>query len=75
MLNGLVGACLQTLRSEGVDETKKIHAAATMGVLSRSLLSKNLAGWEVMEVFAGGVGGSDAVFQVSVTCTFWSRNA
>lgn len=65
MLNGIVGACLQTLRSEGAEETKKVHAAATLGVLSRSLLSKNLAGWEVMEVYAGGVGDSDAVFQVS----------
>ena len=33
----------------------------------RCILEKNLAGWEVMEVFAGGVNESDAVFLVSVT--------
>jgi hypothetical protein len=30
----------------------------------RSILAKNLAGWEAMEVFAGGVGESDKVFMV-----------
>jgi hypothetical protein len=29
------------------------------------VLAKNLAGWEVMEIFAGGVGKSDTVFMVS----------
>jgi hypothetical protein len=28
------------------------------------VLAKNLAGWEVMEVFAGGVDESDKVFMV-----------
>ncbi|KAI9065925.1 hypothetical protein FKP32DRAFT_1623459 [Trametes sanguinea] len=62
ILNGLVDACIRVLRSEDVDEVKKSHAAVTLGVVSRSLLSKNLAGWEVMEVFAGGVADSDRVF-------------
>ena len=41
-----------------------MHAATTLAILSRNLLSKNFAGWEVMEVFAGGVSGSDTVFKV-----------
>ena len=65
-MNGLIAGCLQALRSGDTDETKKIHAAATLGILSRSLLGKNLAGWEVMEIFAGGVSGSDAVFMVII---------
>jgi hypothetical protein len=37
-----------------------------MTVLTRCLLSKsNLAGWEVMELFAGGVNQSDKFFNVS----------
>ncbi|KAI0801082.1 hypothetical protein C8Q74DRAFT_1240211 [Fomes fomentarius] len=63
VLNDAVRACLQALRSENVGEAKKAHAAATLGAFSRGLLSKNFAGWEVMEVFAGGVSGSDAFFE------------
>lgn len=37
----------------------------TLSVVSRSILNKNLAGWEVMEVFAGGVRESDDIFNVS----------
>ncbi|KAJ8454482.1 hypothetical protein ONZ51_g12997 [Trametes cubensis] len=61
-LNALVDACIGTLRSEEADDAKKGHAANTLGVVSRCLLSKNLAGWEVMELFAGGVSDSDRVF-------------
>ncbi|KAH9898211.1 hypothetical protein C8Q73DRAFT_834250 [Cubamyces lactineus] len=61
-LNALVDACIRTIRSEETDDTKKSHAASTLGVVSRCLLSKNLAGWEVMELFAGGVSDSDRVF-------------
>ena len=60
-------ACIGTLRSEEADDAKKGHAANTLGVVSRCLLSKNLAGWEVMELFAGGVSDSDRVFNVSPT--------
>jgi len=36
-----------------------------MAVITRCLLSKNdLAGWEVMELFAGGVNQSDKFFNV-----------
>ena len=64
-MNAAVSACLETLRSGTVGEDRKARAAATLGAFSRSLLSKNFAGWEVMEVFAGGVSGSDTFFKVS----------
>lgn len=67
MLNGLVDACIAALRFEDADETVKSHnAAVTLAVVSRAVLSKNLAGWEVMEVFAGGVSDSDRVFKVNI---------
>ncbi|KAI1789820.1 hypothetical protein LXA43DRAFT_1019739 [Ganoderma leucocontextum] len=62
-LNGMVRACLRVLRSENADEAKRTHAAATLAIFSRSMLRKNLSGWEVMEVFAGGVNSSDVVFK------------
>ena len=38
-----------------------------MAVLTRCLLSKSdLAGWEVMELFAGGVNQSDRFFDVII---------
>lgn len=36
----------------------------TLSIASRCLLRKNLTGWEVMEIFAGGVHESDKVFNV-----------
>lgn len=30
------------------------------------MLNKNFAGWEIMEVFAGGVTNSDTVFTASI---------
>lgn len=41
------------------------HAIETLSILLRNMLIKNFAGWEVMEIFAGGVNQSDAVFMVS----------
>ncbi|OJT08174.1 UPF0668 protein C10orf76 -like protein [Trametes pubescens] len=68
VLNGLVDACIGALRSEDADATVKMHnAAITLAVVSRGLLSKNLTGWEVMEVFAGGVSDSDRIFK-GLTC-------
>ena len=42
-----------------------MHAASTLAILSRSMLTRNFAGWEVMEVFAGGVNNSDMFFKVT----------
>jgi hypothetical protein len=37
-----------------------------LSIVVRCILAKNLAGWEVMEIFAGGIGESDKVFTVSL---------
>lgn len=66
-----MGICIQTLKDESLDDVKKTHAAATLACVTRSVLSKNMAGWEVMEVFAGGVNASDSVFKVGA-CRYLS---
>lgn len=48
------------------DEAVRGHAIETLSVLLRNVLMKGFAGWEVMEIFAGGVNQSDAVFMVSI---------
>ena len=63
---------MRMLRAENADEVRKIHAAVTLAIFSRSMLTRNFAGWEVMEVFAGGVSSSDMVFKV--TCVLRSSH-
>uniref|UniRef100_A0A0W0FAR2 Putative conserved protein UP6 n=1 Tax=Moniliophthora roreri TaxID=221103 RepID=A0A0W0FAR2_MONRR len=55
----------QTLLSHGrsdSDPSKRGNAFQTLIILTRCLLSKNLSGWEIMEIFAGGTSKSDTVF-------------
>ncbi|KZT75029.1 hypothetical protein DAEQUDRAFT_807295 [Daedalea quercina L-15889] len=61
-LNAIVLACLQFARMGPDDDPRKSRAVDTLSMLSRYLLGKNLTGWEVMEIFAGGVNESDKVF-------------
>ncbi|OBZ78701.1 putative glycine dehydrogenase (decarboxylating), mitochondrial [Grifola frondosa] len=61
-LNALISSCLVYARTPDNEDVRKAHSVETLAVLSRCLLSKNLAGWEVMEVFAGGVNRSDDLF-------------
>ncbi|KAH9982834.1 hypothetical protein BGW80DRAFT_47909 [Lactifluus volemus] len=59
----LFSVCLQRVRMAPYDDPGKSHAVQLMTVLTRGLLSKNdLAGWQVMELFAGGVNQSDKFF-------------
>ena len=52
-------------RSDAYDDVKKEHAIDLLAILSRGLLNKpDLAGWEVMDTFAGGVNQSDEWFMV-----------
>lgn len=61
----LFSTCLEYARTVPYDDPKKSHAVQLMTVVTRYLLSKNdLAGWEVMELFAGGVNQSDKFFNV-----------
>ncbi|TFY70009.1 hypothetical protein EVJ58_g112 [Rhodofomes roseus] len=58
-------ACLgpaKFARTRPDEDTRKRHAVETLCILSKCLLRKNLSGWEVMEIFAGGVNESDKVF-------------
>ncbi|KAK0481699.1 hypothetical protein IW261DRAFT_1562992 [Armillaria novae-zelandiae] len=49
------------------DDLKTSHALETLCIFTKCLLTKGFSGWEVMEVFAGGVGNSDAFFMDLVT--------
>ena len=61
----LFSNCLKYARTAPYDDPKKYHAVQLITVTTRGLLSKNdLAGWEVMELFAGGVNQSDKFFNV-----------
>lgn len=46
------------------DDSRKLNGLDTLAALIRGCTEKNLSGWEIMEVFAGGVKESDAVFHV-----------
>jgi hypothetical protein len=61
----LFSTCLKYARTAPYDNPRKPHAVQLMTVATRGLLSKSdLAGWEVMELFAGGVNQSDKFFNV-----------
>ena len=62
----LFSTCLLHARTAPYDDPKKSHAIQMMTVLTQCLLCKgDMAGWEVMELFAGGVNQSDKFFNVS----------
>jgi hypothetical protein len=62
----LFSTCLLHARTAPYDDSKKSHGIQMMTVLTRCLLCKgDFAGWEVMELFAGGVNQSDEFFNVS----------
>jgi hypothetical protein len=66
----LFSTCLEYARTAPYDDPKKNHAVQLMTVMTRCLLSKSdLAGWEVMELFAGGVNESDIFFNVVMSTT------
>jgi hypothetical protein len=61
----LFSTCLEYARRAPYDDPRKSHAVQSMTVITRGLLSKSdFAGWEVMELFAGGVNESDKFFNV-----------
>jgi hypothetical protein len=61
----LFSECLLHARTRAYGDVVRSHALETLSIVIRCVLAKNLAGWEVMEVFAGGVDESDMVFMVS----------
>ncbi|KAJ7631175.1 hypothetical protein FB45DRAFT_917728 [Roridomyces roridus] len=60
--NALVRACLQHASAAAPSNDAKRHALETLSILTRCFFAKTPTGFEVMEVFAGGVNQSDAVF-------------
>lgn len=58
----LPSMCLQCASTAVNGEARKDHALETLTIASRCCLSKNLSGWEVMDLIAGSVGQSDSVF-------------
>ena len=64
----LFSTCLKYARTAPYNDPKKYHAVQLMTVTTRGLLSKSdLAGWEVMELFSGGVNESDKFFNVLIS--------
>ncbi|KAJ7161404.1 hypothetical protein C8R43DRAFT_992750 [Mycena crocata] len=61
-LNALWRHALDHAASAPNSDTRK-NALETLSVLSRCIFAKTPTGWEVMEIMAGGVGQSDAIFQ------------
>ncbi|KAJ3984581.1 hypothetical protein F5890DRAFT_1460981 [Lentinula detonsa] len=48
--------------ARNAQSTKATHALETLCILTRSILSKNPTGWEVIEIFSGGAKESDILF-------------
>ncbi|KAL1722164.1 hypothetical protein EV715DRAFT_193415 [Schizophyllum commune] len=65
--NELLASCLKWAREGSPDDPRKTNALQTLSIVIRCALAKNLSGWEVLEVFGGGV-KADAVFMDFVTC-------
>ncbi|KAK0208779.1 hypothetical protein DFS33DRAFT_473524 [Desarmillaria ectypa] len=62
-LNDLFSSYLYHVQNSAhSDDLKTSHALETLCIFTKCLLAKGFSGWEVMEVFAGGVGNSDAFF-------------
>lgn len=45
-------------------DQRKVNAVVTVTVLLGAVLAKDLSGWEVMDMLAGGVTESDSIFGV-----------
>ncbi|KAL0579454.1 hypothetical protein V5O48_002560 [Marasmius crinis-equi] len=65
IFNTLILTFLEHARSD-TDPNKRRNAFDTLTILTRCILAKNLSGWEVMEIFAGGTGKSDQLFMLFI---------
>ncbi|KAJ6604834.1 hypothetical protein DFH09DRAFT_1123914 [Mycena vulgaris] len=61
-LNALFRACLQHASSSAPHNDVKKQALETLSIVVRCIFAKTPTGWEVMEIMAGGVTQSDAIF-------------
>lgn len=63
MLHALFTVCTVFAADRKGKETRG-HAIDTLSIMLHTVLAKNLAGWEVMEIFANSVNEADRVFMV-----------
>ncbi|KAG2076883.1 hypothetical protein BDR04DRAFT_630852 [Suillus decipiens] len=61
MLHALFTVCIVFAADRKGKETRT-HAIDTLSIMLRAVLAKNLAGWEVMEIFANKMNEADRVF-------------
>ncbi|KAG2156639.1 uncharacterized protein EDB93DRAFT_1127654 [Suillus bovinus] len=61
VLHALFTVCIIFAADRKGKETRT-HAIDTLSIMLRTVLAKNLAGWEVMEIFANRVNEADRVF-------------
>lgn len=64
-LNLLFSRSLAHFSQHPFDSSLKANALETLIIFVRCLLGKQMSGWEIMDVFAGGVTESDKLFAVS----------
>ena len=57
--------CVSFAARNEEDAIVRLRAIETLSIVLRCTLAKNLAGWEVMVVFAGKINESDKVFMAS----------
>ena len=69
MLSRLFSECLVHARKQDNDPAIRLHSLETLSIVLHGILAKDFTGWEVMEIFAGGIAESDRVFMV---CCFES---
>jgi len=62
VLSSLFIICVRFAARNDEDATIRQRAVETVSVLLQCVLGKNLAGWEVMVLFAGEISESDKVF-------------
>ena len=67
-LNILCRRSLSHLSNASFSHSVKANALETLVLFVRCMLSKQFSGWEIMDVFAGGVVGSDSLFSVGSGC-------
>lgn len=57
--------CVSFAARREEDTIVRLRAIETLSIILRYILAKNLAGWEVMVIFAGEINESDKVFMVN----------
>ncbi|KAG9222529.1 hypothetical protein CCMSSC00406_0002864 [Pleurotus cornucopiae] len=62
LLNTIFLQCVKQFNAAQKEDVRRAHCLETLQISLRCMFNKNMSGWEVMEVMAGGVGQSDEYF-------------